>query len=101
MLKYIKRRGPAIRVARKEAYQAQSYTPLPRNRNVNKVFNMRLTAAALLSAVAVSAHPNPGDKLNKPPVHPNLDYLEAGLEQYLPETSYTLHEWNNGYIPEG
>ncbi|KAJ3496403.1 hypothetical protein NLG97_g2688 [Lecanicillium saksenae] len=61
---------------------------------------MRLTAAAILSAVAVSAHPDPGNKLTKPPVHPNLDYLEAGLEKYLPETSYTLHEWNNGYIPE-
>ncbi|TQV95245.1 hypothetical protein V2A60_009709 [Cordyceps javanica] len=61
---------------------------------------MRLTAVALLSAAVASAHPNPGDKLNKPPVHPNLDYLEAGLEEYLPETSYTLHEWNNGYIPE-
>ena len=100
MLKYIRRRSPAIRVTSKEAYQAQFYTPLPKKERI-KVFNMRLTAAALLSAVAVSAHPNPGDKLTKPPVHPNLDYLEAGLEKYLPETSYTLHEWNNGYIPEG
>lgn len=60
---------------------------------------MRLTTAAALLAAVVSAHPNPGDKLSKPPLHPNLDYLKAGLDKWLPETGYTLNKWNNGYIP--
>ncbi|KAJ3496057.1 hypothetical protein NLG97_g2944 [Lecanicillium saksenae] len=58
-------------------------------------------AAVAALAIGVSAHPDPyRDKLNRPTVHDNLDYLKLGMNQWLPETTYTLSEWNNGYMPE-
>lgn len=55
--------------------------------------------SVLLAAVGVVAH-DTGARLTKPPLANNLDYLEKGLEEHLPQTPYTLSKWNNGYIPE-
>jgi hypothetical protein len=38
--------------------------------------------------------------LDKPPLHPNLDYLNQGLIDNLHAPSYTLDEWGSGWIAE-
>lgn len=50
--------------------------------------------SALLFTVSVAA------KLSKPPLHENLDYLEAGLKAHLQSPPYQVTEWNPGWIAE-
>ncbi len=38
-------------------------------------------------------------KLDKPPLHDNLDYLKPGLQDHLPLTHNTNEPWN-GFIPQ-
>lgn len=42
---------------------------------------------------------DPTIKLEKPPLAPNLDYCERGLEG-LPLTPYTYDQWGPGWIPD-
>lgn len=56
-------------------------------------------ASALLFSVALAQ----GDwdaPLSKPAIHPNLDFVEDGLQRYLPEISFTLNKWNDNRIPK-
>lgn len=57
------------------------------------------TLSILATAAGVVAH-DTGARLTKPPLANNLDYLEKGLEEHLPQVTYTLSKWTNGYIPE-
>ncbi|KAJ4155824.1 hypothetical protein LMH87_001051 [Akanthomyces muscarius] len=57
------------------------------------------TAASLFFSVALAQ----GDwsaPLSKPAIHPNLDFIEDGLQRYLPEISFTLNKWNDNRIPQ-
>lgn len=56
--------------------------------------------SALLATVTLSylAYAQDG-KLDKPPLHDNLDYLKQGLMDHLPLTHNTNEQWN-GFIPE-
>lgn len=39
-------------------------------------------------------------RLTKPAIHPNLDFVEQGLQDNLPEISFTATKWNNNLIPK-
>lgn len=39
-------------------------------------------------------------RLTKPGIHRNLDFLEEGLQRYLPEISFVARKWNNNKIPK-
>jgi hypothetical protein len=56
-------------------------------------------ASALVAATVVSAWDS-GAKLDKPALRSNLDYLNQGLVDHLPETSFTKDQWGAGWIPE-
>ena len=57
--------------------------------------------STFVAATIVSAQRDPGAKLDKPPLQPNIDYLKQGLIDNLPETDHTYKQWAAGWIPEG
>lgn len=38
--------------------------------------------------------------LDKPPLHPNLDYLNQGLLDNLHPTQSTYDQWGSGWLPQ-
>jgi hypothetical protein len=63
------------------------------------MFILSSIASALVAATVVSAWDS-GAKLDKPALRSNLDYLNQGLVDHLPETSFTKDQWGAGWIPE-
>lgn len=57
------------------------------------------TIASLFFSVAF-AQGDWGAPLSKPAIHPNLDFIEDGLQRYLPEITFTLKKWNDNRIPQ-
>lgn len=57
------------------------------------------TVASLFLSVAL-AQGDWGAPLSKPAIHPNLDFIEDGLQRYLPEITFTLKRWNDNRIPQ-
>lgn len=57
------------------------------------------TAAFLFSSLAL-AQDKWQTRLTKPAIHPNLDFVEQGLQVNLPEISFTATKWNNNLIPK-
>lgn len=60
------------------------------------MYTSTLLATVGLSCLALAQD----GKLDKPPLHDNLDYLKEGLAQHLPVSKSTNTQWA-GFIPEG
>ncbi|KAH8844100.1 hypothetical protein MCOR27_007328 [Pyricularia oryzae] len=61
---------------------------------------VQVKLAALLAVVGLAAHVSAQDKLNKPPLLPNLDMLWEGLEKKLTTPKTEIRQWRDNIISE-
>ncbi|KAL8752673.1 MAG: hypothetical protein Q9199_005580 [Rusavskia elegans] len=55
------------------------------------------TIAFGISLLATFAYPQ---KIDKPALQPNLDYLKAGLQSNMPSVGHNHHQWSDDWMPQ-